>query len=544
MRDAVWDCGLLALVSAIGSMLSLPRLGFYTDDWGFFRSFEFSVKRSFLGVYSTFNAESGAAARPIQGLYDLFLYRVFGLHPLGYHLTDTLVIFLALCFFYLAFRYLFESRAVALAVALVYGLMPQYSSVRLWYASDTIALSMLFYFLAIYSDTRYLQSPRGGRWAIAGGLCLILAGLTYEAFLPLFLVNAVLIGLKQIHLRSRGVKFTRSRLAWWLFYLRNPPLIALILWYKFLVSRRAHLPGFSFRNIVPAAMDLTFGAYGVRLPHVLATIWHRYWDTPRFIVALAIVAIVAFYLARFAAAAPPLPFRPVPFFAALLCVGFLLTGLAYVYFWGGFGFGFGVNTGINNRVATGASVFAAFSIVGFAGLLSWAASRSRRAAVLFAVLVGLYCGCACFIDQTIAEFWIAASQRQPVIVREIQQAIPAPPHGASILLHGYCPYIGPGIVFEIDWDTTGALDFAYHDGSILGDVLTPRLKITDTAVVDEPESVAYPYTSLYFYDVGKKQAVRVPDAATALRLQKESAQDPRNACIVDEKLSGFGTPIW
>jgi hypothetical protein len=535
------DCTFLAVISLLTSVLSVTRLGFYSDDWAFLKSFRFAPDQSLSGLVRTFTTENDTSPRPVQALYDAILYRLFGLNPLGYHVAIAIVIFLSLWLFYLALEQLLEDRVAALAIVLLYGLLPHYSTVRLWLATTQITVSMAAYFLAVYSDTRQLLANTAWGWTTLSVVCLLLSGLSYEAFLPLFLVNPIVMGLKHIQIRRRGQEPCRKTWEWWLYYLRNPPLILLILGFKFLVTSRASsIQEPWIKNAFPAAVELNFGAYGMRLPHVLGAIWRRYFDAPTFILSLVITLIIALYLARLAITTSQRQFRVVEIFALTLAA-FVLTGLSYAYFWTTFGFG----VGINNRVAVAASVPVSILIAGLAGLFSRILGRGNVGNLLFCVLISLCCGCAYWIDQTIASFWIESSHRQQVILSQIQQAIANPPKGTSILLDGYCPWTGPGIIFETDWDLTGVFAFAYNDPSIQGDVLWPQMQVSERAVLNPTEKTTYPFASLYFYDVGKQQATRVIDQEAALRLQRESVADPRNACIAKQSIyDGFGTPIW
>jgi hypothetical protein len=535
------DCVFLAVVTLLASVLSLTRLGFYSDDWAFLKSFRFAPDQSLSGLVRTFTTENDTFPRPVQAIYDAILYRMFGLNPIGYHVAITVVIFLSLWIFYLALHQLLEDRVAALAIVLIYGLLPHYSTVRLWLATTQITVSMAAYFLAVYSDARELQANAGWGWAILSVLCLCLSGLAYEAFLPLFLLNPIIMGLKHIQLRRRAQAPRRRMWEWWLYYLRSLPLIILILWFKFLVTSRASsIREPWIKNAFPSAAELNFGAYGIRLPHVLGAIWQRYFDSSAFILSLVIALIIALYLAKLVITAPQLQFHAAGVFALTLAA-FVVTGLSYAYFWTTFGFG----PGINNRVGVAASVAVSLLIAGLAGLFSLALGRGNPGKVLFCVLISLCCGCACWIDQTIASFWIKSSRSQQVVLSQIQQAIVNPPKGTSILLDGYCPWIGPGIVFETDWDLTGVFAFAYNDRSMQGDVLWPQLQVSEQAVLNPTEKTAYPFTSLYFYDVGNQHVTRIVDRKAALQYQQQSAADPRNACIAKQSVyDGFGTPIW
>ena len=92
--------------------------------------------------------------RPVQFLYLAALYKAFGTDPLGYHVVNTLVLAAGAVLFYLVLRRLGLSRVLALAVPLVYALLPHYSTNKLWMAAFQIGLSMTLYFLSLYADLR------------------------------------------------------------------------------------------------------------------------------------------------------------------------------------------------------------------------------------------------------------------------------------------------------------------------------------------------------------------------------------------------------
>ena len=525
------DCSFLALVTVLNSFLYLPRLGFYSDDWAFWRVFRFSADQSLPGlIQSVFAAEPDTMARPLQGFLHAALYQLFGLNPLGYHVSMAAMFCLGLCALYLALRRLSDDRFLTVAVVLVYATLPHYSTDHFWYSSSQITLSMALYFASLWCDVRHAGNPVGLYWPTASILCLVCSGMAYEAFLPLFLVNPLLVALRN------GWRWRR--------FLANPVLIGMVLAFKFATSSRAQFRDMGIKKVLASGVDFTFGAYGVDLPRVLRTIWDRYWDEAAFATAAILATIVAWYLFRYTDGlnrnkTPP----PVSQLGVTVLAGFLLTGLSYAYF----NDGLGLVTGIGNRVAIAAAAPLSFSIVAFLGLLSRAVGRANVARAIFAIAVALVCGCGCWINQTIASFWIDASEQQHRILSEIKQAIPAPPARSAILLDGFCPWIGPGIVFETDWDVTGALALLYQDASVHGDVLRPRMTITDGGVLnlwEDPSGYTYSFESLFFYDVGKRQALRVTDRNSAVRYQLEASRDPRNSCLANEHQFGAGAKIW
>jgi hypothetical protein len=126
----------------------------------------------------------------------------------------------------------------------------------------------------------------------------------------------------------------------------------------------------------------------------------------------------------------------------------------------------------------------------------------------------------------------------------LEVAIPSIPKHSAIVLTGYCPWIGPGIVFETDWDTSGVLRVTRDDVSLRGDVLRKRLRMAPHAIVNTKEDTTFAYGRLFFYDVGQRTVTQITNQESAQRFQDAAATDPRNACLADDTLAGFGTPVW
>ena len=541
--SSVQDCSFVALIIILSSILYVPRLGFYSDDWNFLRIFYFSTDQSLSGlIRSLFLADSNTLARPIQALYAAVLYLLFELTPTGYHAVNTAVFFSGLCAFYLVLRAITANRLITLAVTLVYGLLPHYSTDRFWYASFQANLSMSLYFASLYCDLQKLASRRPSiwYWQMLASLSLIVSTLAYEVFMPLFLINPLLLALKQRQLETTGKAVTQSWGELAMIYLGNPMILMLIVIFKTEVSSRAGSVGWSIINdAFASSVSLTFGAYGLRLPHVLLTIAMNYWNWPVFVVTLILAAMILWYLAQAARRSnSQLPLDSV--LSMLVFLGMLGSGVSYGYFYSYFK----VGTGINNRVAIAATVGVALSLVTITGLLSRILFRRHTSKHVFNVSIAFICGCGCLINNTIASFWIDASKKQQQILGDISQHLTTPAPGSFIMLGGFCPWIGPGIVFETDWDVTGALALLYRDNTLKGDVIRPWMKVSEQGIQTKREKGMYSFSSLYVYDIRKKEVQRIPNAESALRYIDESAQDDKMECLANYKAFGAGLPIW
>jgi hypothetical protein len=537
------DCVFLAVLTMLSSAFYVFRIGFYWDDWRLFQLLHFSTDQSLSGLMrSLFAGWPDLRVRPVQALQLALLYQLFGMNPAGHHLMNTTILFLGVCVFYFALLLLTGRRLMSLAIAAIYVVLPHYSTDRFWYANFCANLSMIFYFLSLYCDvksTRF-QGLRAWQWKGAGSLSLVTSSLSYEVFMPLFLLNPVLIAFKRWQLR-----FSEKSVRWnWmtsgLFYLANPVLLGLIGVIKGRYSRRA--PGVNslgwwlVDNTLSSSADLTYRAYLFNLPHILWAISNKYWSWPAFLIALVVAVVIATYLMH---VAKTLEQRPPHFLvlALTLCGATLISGLSYAYFYSYYS----VNTGVNNRVAIAAAVAVAISWASLAALLSRIFLRRVISNRVFCSLVALLCASACLITNTISSFWVVAAQKRSEILREMKENF-RPPRGSSVLLTGLCAWEGPGIIFEADWDVTGALALLYEDNTIKGDVLWPWIKAQEQGI-DSGKNV-YSFASLYSYDVRTKQAAQISDAKTAaFQIEKTKEDDVKShGCLT----SGFGTglAIW
>jgi hypothetical protein len=537
------DCVFLAVLTMLSSAFYVFRIGFYWDDWRLFQLLHFSTDQSLSGLMrSLFAGWPDLRVRPVQVLQLAVLYQLFGLKPVGHHLVNTAILFLGVSVFYFALLALTGRRLMSLAIAAIYGVLPHYSTDRFWYANFCANLSMVFYFLSLYWDVKSLRfkGSRMWQWKGAGSLSLVTSSLSYEVFMPLFLLNPVLIAFKRWQLR-----FSEKSVRWnWmtsgLFYLANPLLLGLIGVIKGRYNRRA--PGVNslgwwlVDNTLSSSADLTYRAYLFKLPHILWAISNKYWSWPAFLIALAVGVVIATYLMHVAKTSEQRP----PHFLVLaltLCGATLISGLSYAYFYSYYS----VNTGVNNRVAIAAAVAVAISWASLAALLSRIFLRRVISNRVFCSLVALLCASACLITNTISSFWVVAAQKRSEILREMKENF-RPPRGSSVLLTGLCAWEGPGIIFEADWDVTGALALLYEDNTIKGDVLWPWIKAQEQGI-DSGKNV-YSFASLYSYDVRTKQAAPISDEKTAaFQIEKTKEDDVKShGCLS----SGFGTglAIW
>jgi hypothetical protein len=539
----VRDCLFLGLVMLLSCILYINDLGFYGDDWAFLRIFYLSENQSLVGLirstFETSNIWSSPplrtwAPRPVQAIYEVSLYWLFGLNPFGYHLVNTTVLTSGIIGFYWVVRELTGNRMLAIVVPMTYGLLPHYSTDRLWYAAFQANLSMVLYFLSLFCDLQQLKAKRNSlyAWKTLSLVSLIGSTLAYEVFIPLFWLNPFMVLYQKRRLQKSGVNTQLSRRTLTLLLASNIVVLTLILIFKALVSEPERAPTFSFSLIkwlsqqsLTASIDLSFGDYGTGLPRIIWKIVSTSQNMAVFVLTSALAIFVCWYLsAALRQSAAQVPRRST--MLILVFVGLLIAGLSYCYFYDYFK----ITTGINNRVAIAASVGVALCLVGVAGWIARFVSSSYTANRVFCLAIGLLTGSGFLINNTIASYWVAAYKKQQAILHDTRAQFPTLPKGSTLILDGFCPYVGPGIVFEMNWDVTGALGVMYRDGSLRGDVVKPWLQVTQGGISLDGNSIAYPYDSLFVYNVRRNTGYRLKNADVAREYFSMFTPDHNSEC--------------
>jgi hypothetical protein len=539
------DCFLLGAVAVLTCFPYITGLGFYSDDWGVLAAFSALTDHFFGSLFSSHAHHYFGFFRPGQLLYMALLYKVFGLQPLGYHVVNTAVLALGSILFYLTLRELGQGRLIALSVALVFSLLPHFSTTRFWFAASQSNLSLAFYFLSLYSDLRMLKAngSRQWLWKGIGWVSLLGSVVCYETVLPLFLLNPFLVWHRrnQRDVASRidqeqsstglpVAPLTSRRLA--LLLASNLLVLALPVILKVVYSNRvsdhfdpAHY-FLSFFQLVKDACVVSYGVYGIKLPQVLWKIEHEY---PNALVALfaLILGIAVFLFLRQRPVFGNVRERPDQVSASstllkptamLFLVGF---GMAVFVLGYAIPSAIGIRqtspTGMINRINGAAAIGAALSFVGFVGLFSSFFRKQEVQRNLFCGLIGLLVVSNIIVNETIASFWVRANKQQQTILQAIYRSFPQLSPGTIVLLDGVCPYDGPAIVFESNYDLWGALASHYHDLTLRADVLASQIKIGTAGVsIFLYNWSNYPYgENVFVYRFDHKMVYPIPNEEAA-----------------------------
>ena len=514
-RAPLLDLLFLALVVFLPAVLYLPNLGFYSDDWDHLQALGAApgaTSQSLLELIRRLIPVT--ELRPAHAVYLAVQYALFGVVPLGYHLFNHLVLWLGLAMLVVVLRRLGVPRAMALTAATLFGLMPSYSVLRFWMAADMINLSLLMYLISLWADLRSpLAFGRAVVWRVLSVAAALNSVLLYELCMPLLLLNPF-VGWWYRHGRPSVAAFKRpetrplpdARLVVDLAV--NLAIVLAATAYKVLASPRvAADDGLStlgrVLRLARGVLNHHGLVFGLGEPLSIWTILTRYFDPWGLLLAvLAGVGVAAYLYVAYGGSSSeesPATARGAQQRSwAVVVGGLVVLAGGYAIFLTNDQFHFSA-AGTYTRIAQVGSLGVALAMAGALGLLGAWIPRPDSRRLMICSLVGLYCGAGVLILNTVANFWEEAYRRETAIVADLGRAVPRMAAGSALLLDGECPYLGPAVVFESDWDLRGVVRLMHQDRSLDANIVTPHLEVGDRAVttwLTTPDQVAvYPYAN-------------------------------------------------
>jgi hypothetical protein len=467
-RADLADVVLLAAILVVSCAPYVHKLGFYSDDWAFLASLSGFGDLSHVGRPEIIEWSAYLKPRPVQIGYQELLFFAFGMQPLGYHIVNSAVLVAGGVLFQLALRRLGTSRAVAFAVPVVYALLPHYSTDRFWFAAFGYPLAMLCCFTHLYANLRATTatSRSFASWKAIGLAAATIGAFGYEIAIPLLAVNLVVVTWRQRAVTPRYRSNISRFAAFW-----SMDVAVLIAAFLF----KATIPGgveappdviIHSARLVTGSIAISFGTYGVALAE--PTRWGVAVAGIPTLVATAMVAIAVFVTMMRCTEGSWLRPRAA---LQLATAGMIVFFVGYsvfvlttrIYF---------TSTGISNRVAIAGTAGVAMVMVAGAFLISCLCRSELARRTTVSLLVAGVCAAGAMITTGLADRWSLAWEREQEVL-ELMSDVRVP-DGASVLLDGLCPYVGPAPVFESNWDLTGALEILYDDPTIDADVTTTR----------------------------------------------------------------------
>lgn len=531
------DALCLVLITFLSAAPYIGRLEFYSDDWGFLAGFHFAELDGRFGLRSVLDNPS-FRPRPLQGLYLAGLYKLFGLHPFGHHIVNIVVLAGSMPIFYWLLLRLRVGRASAFIATLILIVLPQLSTVRVWYSAFQIPLSMLFALGSLHFQLTYFHS-RQLRWAGAALVAAALSIAAYEIFAPLLVAFA--LGTAWPRRSDRGADRSIRR---WIPIGTLLAIAALAVIAKSLFSHRVRAPSLHlyWKGIVQLFRpDYDWRVdYGLNLIASLSVnLWHPIVGWAQ---AAASVAAdgVGFAALSVALAGAGLAFWRLSSAEAeggegrerfMLALGFaaFVLGLATFLIVPDIMFS---PTGMANRALVAAALGVALIFAALLQLVSRIAGAGGRSRAL-AILGSLIAYCGMVRAAQVAGYWADVPPLQGSILAAARDDLRDLAAGDTVILDGTCPYSGPGVVFEAAPDTSGAFSLAMGR-PLQADTVSPRAALTSTGL----RTSIYGYPSLYaygprlhVYDPRRHVVVRLDNERIARRYFRDPRR-PRLACPI------------
>jgi hypothetical protein len=554
VRPWATDAVILCVVVVLSAALYFPRLGFYSDDWGFLGAFETAPDQSPGGLWHRqYQWHTTTRHRPTQIALQVALYWAFGLNPTPYHVANTIVLALLAVLLLAVLRRLDLPRNVAFAIPAVYLLLPNYSTNRFWFASFGYAVSMAFWALSLLGDLKALEATAQSMilWKLVAIASLVVSALGYEVVVPLLFVNVLVVWLRGRQLFEGGLPTRFGSAGAFLLLGTNLLALALVLLFKvWAVSRDPVLSAntleptlFHTAWVAYGAAKVNLGTYGLALPY--AFMWSvrkvGTWTLLAAVVAGALVAGSIMASSNWSktrhdgSGARGLALR-------LALVGLLVLSLGYAPFLATSQITF-TSTGNGNRANMAGALGMAILLVALALRVSGLFARRHTRNRVFSVAVAALCMVGFLVNNALAEFWVRAWEREQSLTSSLQANVPDLPRRAHVLIDGVCPYAGPAVVLETWWDTSGLLQAIYGDETVQGDVTSGEVRIgrrgVMTTVYDNRFHRYEP--RLLLFDTHRNTARPLTDSRTAIRAIGTKYSSDEQRC--PEAIPGEGVSV-
>jgi len=200
--------------------------------------------------------------------------------------------------------------------------------------------------------------------------------------------------------------------------------------------------------------------------------------------------------------------------------------------------------GISNRVIIAAATGTACVLVGGTMLLIRVVVPARLQSLSFCGAIAAISMMNFVCIASYAECWAKAYIQQREIVSEVRKNVDLAP-GSTLLIDGFCRYVGPAPVIEGFYDARSLLQVAYADQTLKGDVVSPYLEAGEDAIkttIWENQVSRYPYgKSLWLHNVRRNITLQLTDSLVARNYFLTINPDQNSGC--PPGTAGFGSPI-
>lgn len=551
-KESFRDILFLLIVISLSRILFVFQIGFYSDDWSFLELLYFDN----MNIWENY--------RPGYLLSWKLLYSFFGLSPEGYHLINTLIFYSNAILLYLILKKLKLPRLFVLSIPLLFIIIPHYSTFHFWASVIPNHFCLVMCLGSLLLDLKALESPfpKFLIWKLLSIISIVVSVFTYELFLPFFYFNLVIVfyyfrklktdaidkndisGKKLVWFLITNFVFLKIALSYKLFFtitsvrmMGSEMSFTEHIYYLFLNAIRLDYSKYDYGFNIFQSLKTAFVEYGIQLPEKLITIYNYYPDSHILIVSLILALIIFIYIYK-AVRNYDIRIFSLKTFSMMLLIGLVLFFVGYSIFFTNYSIAF-TTTGIANRVSIGASLGIAVILIALiTGICLFIKNKNLRSIFFSLAFTGL-CVSGFIINTTISYFWIKADQAENEILTEIKNQFPTLPDSTRFMLDGVCPYIGPAIVFESNWDLAGAMRIAYAKKDLKADIITPGLVITEEGLVTSlyEEKYFYPYDIL-IYNYSEKKSFLISDMDNVIKYFKAVDSNYNGGCSYGHEAHG------
>ncbi len=546
------DSLLLVFVVFISGLPYVFELGFYGDDWAYESTLSQHQSQSAWVMFrALISSDSSMLVRPVQAAYLVSGFKVFGLNPVPYHVLGTLLLGFTVAALYFVLRVWGMQRGMALAISLVYGILPHYSTDRFWISSRQATLSVLFALIGIYAVLRLARpaKERAWAWGIMAISGLALSFLSYGVVVGPIAAALAAIGIKIVR-RTENSEVNDTSAKWWVSGTACSLFVVGIykislqnrIVYNHHFSRFLDKLGEIAKYQAGQAIQFNLWSYGLHLPWAIVRLGH---ESALNAAAIGSAVFMCCCVTVFLWTSWKGESWTARNCLKLVALGFALYALGIFLFARELNADFS-SPGINNRITSASALGPAMVWIGLVGLICQLFRRESIRRRIFAIVVGLICGANCLAVNGIASYWTDSARKQAAILTSLRTNVTHLTGRNVLILDEYCRYDGPTPVFESKWDTSGALQLAFGNYSLVGDAISSNARFTnaaiDTTSYGDPGGHYLYSKNLLVYHVPDGSLHVLDSYGAAMRYLQEEGSTKIGSCAGER--DGFGVPIF
>lgn len=488
----ICDITFLTLILSLSSIFYIFQIGIYSDDWAFLSTLHLASDKSLLNLIELFlSMAPDTSYRPVKSIYQASLYYFFDLDQIYYHMVNHLVLLGNAILVFVILKKLKIDPVVALAVAIIFVLLPNYSTLRYWYAAFQGSICILFYLLSLYIDLRNLDSTHVKFWAwkLVSLFFISLSVLAYEIVFPLYILNILIIYILPRNYSSKEspakVKTNSTKII-----VLNIILLILLLIFKLSSTNLTNGADYltNIKSVFSGIFNIYLIEYGLLIPQkILLSLKNT--QNPYLLISSSAISVLIFSYIYSVSNKTDFSGLRGAFFLKLISIGLIILLLGYFVAFYTSNVSFTL-AGVNNRTAMAATIGMAIIMVGAIGLICSIFNNNKLKKIIFSLLVAIISFFGITTNNYISEFWIDAYEQQLSVVESLNKQKPEINKNSTIIIDGICPYVGPGIVFEAYWDVEGMYAIYFKDYFLKGDIIRFNTQVNEKTI----------FTSVYGVD--------------------------------------------